>query len=231
MPETEEEVDLIGSMYQKTFPDSEHTVLKADKASEAAFRSAASQYDSLYLSTHGYFADPEASKDKEKRSQFNFSFPGLSTIMTRAHQVAVDHPGVLCGVAFAGANNASHLASGDDGIITAEEISYLRLDKTDLAVLAACETGLGTVTSGEGLMGLQQAFQVAGARSVLSTTWPVGVRSTKDLMLRFYDNYLIKKMSKLDALREAQLWMMNQSSDGKLSPHIWAGFVLSGDWR
>jgi len=112
-------------------------------------------------------------------------------------------------------------------------------------VLSACETGLGAVAGGEGLLGLQRAFQVAGARTVLASLWKVPDAATSRLMQRFYENLWDKKMGKLEALREAQIWMLrdkgsramvleNDEKRGEssgLPPYYWAAFVLSGDWR
>src|SRR6185503_11816237 len=98
----------------------------------------------------------------------------------------------------------------------------------------------------EGLLGLERAFQVAGARAVIASLWKVDDLATRDLMERFYDNLWNKNMGKLEALREAQLWMLRErgprgldvvNDDGakptgkRLSPYYWAAFVLSGDWR
>ena len=118
-------------------------------------------------------------------------------------------------------------------------------------MLSACETGLGDVAGGEGVLGLQRAFQVAGAQTTVTSLWSVPDRATRLLMERFYGNLWDKRMPKLQALREAQLWLMREggrpgsdaarglgierevleSSNGRLPSHYWAGWVLSGDWR
>ena len=115
----------------------------------------------------------------------------------------------MSGLALAGANNTPD-ADHDDGILTAAEVESLDLRGVDLALLSACETGLGNVAGGEGLLGLQRAFQVAGARSVVASLWQVSDDATRALMERFYDNLWQKEMSRLESLREAQLWMLKE---------------------
>jgi hypothetical protein len=163
------------------------------------------------------------------------------------------NPGLLSGLVFAGANTPP--AEGkDDGILTAAEVSSLDLSKVDTVVLSACETGLGQVAGGEGLLGLQRSFQVAGAKTVVASLWKVPDAATSTLMQRFYDNLWDKKMGKLAALREAQIFLIHEQGKGDdpkrdkgnrgltllsdqpadagaLSPFYWAAFVLSGDWR
>lgn len=82
----------------------------------------------------------------------------------------------------------------------------------ELATLSACETGLGATANGEGLLGLQRTFQVAGARSVVASLWKVDDDASRDLMERFYENLWTKEMGKLKALREAQLWMLRDAA-------------------
>src|SRR5207237_1170835 len=133
----------------------------------------------------------------------------------------------------------------DDGILTALEVAELDLGGVELAVLSACQTGLGEAAGGEGLLGLQRAFQVAGTRAVVASLWSVDDEATRKLMERFYENLWGKKMSKLEALREAQRWMLTEGlkrglvredildrpADARTPPYFWAAFVLSGDWR
>ncbi len=116
---------------------------------------------------------------------------------------------------------------GDDGLLQAWEIfERLRLS-ADLVTLSACETALGTETQGEGLLGLTRAFHYAGARTVLSSLWPVSDRSTAELMRRFYTHLGAGEPKDL-ALATAQREMI---ASGYRHPYHWAAFQLDGDWR
>jgi CHAT domain-containing protein len=122
-----------------------------------------------------------------------------------------------------------------------------------LATLSACETGLGETAGGEGLLGLQRAFQIAGTQTVITSLWKVSDSATQAMMDRFYRRLWAAKdpMGRLAALHEAQLWVLEGARltddgktrgldldgghaadrDGRLPPYYWAAFVLSGDWR
>ena len=86
----------------------------------------------------------------------------------------------------------------------------MNLSNVDLAVLSACETGLGKVAGGEGLLGLQRAFQVSGAGTTVASLWQVDDAATRALMDEFYRNLWEKKLPKIEALRQAQLKMLRE---------------------
>jgi len=118
----------------------------------------------------------------------------------------------------------------EDGFLHTYEIFNLQLN-TDLVTLSACETGLGKLSRGEGLIGLTRAFMYAGAPSVLVSLWSVD-ESTAALMKIFYQN-LKDGMSKAEALRQAKLKLIRKHESGMsfAHPFLWAAFVLVGEGR
>jgi CHAT domain-containing protein len=124
---------------------------------------------------------------------------------------------------------------------TWEVIDHLHLD-ADLVVLSACVTALGPELGGEGLMNLARAFQIAGARTVAASLWPVTDESTAELMIRFYRHLIQDHMPKDEALRAAQMELIRGPievtlEDGTVverdfsAPYHWAAFQLIGDWQ
>lgn len=118
----------------------------------------------------------------------------------------------------------------DDGFLRVGEIYDLNLN-ADLVVLSACDTGLGRFINGEGILGFQRAFMVAGARSVAVSLWSVNDQSTARLMQAFYRNIYnsFNKKQEIDfahALHEARLHLLNNVSTSH--PYFWAPFILFG---
>jgi CHAT domain-containing protein len=110
----------------------------------------------------------------------------------------------------------------DDGLLQIREIRNLHL-KADLVTLSACNTGIGPVGE-EGVASIVNAFIEAGSQTVVSTLWELEDHATAHLMSTFYD-HLGRHEEKTEALRQAQLEMLNSGSP----PFYWAGFVLAGN--
>jgi CHAT domain-containing protein len=111
----------------------------------------------------------------------------------------------------------------ENGILTAYEAMNLSLDKTDLVVLSACETGLGELEAGEGVAGLQRAFLVAGARVLVMSMFKVSDEATQKLMLKFYQKWLNSgnlRESFIDAKKELRVEYPE--------PIYWGAFVMIG---
>jgi CHAT domain-containing protein len=107
------------------------------------------------------------------------------------------------------------------------EIYGLDLKGLDLVTLSACDTETGRLTAGEGVEGFAKPFLAAGARTTVTTLWPVEDRATAEFMKQFYGE-LDAGVSKAEALRRAKLRFLRSGS--RLShPLYWAAFVLNGD--
>ncbi|NNE71530.1 MAG: CHAT domain-containing protein [Rhodothermales bacterium] len=116
-------------------------------------------------------------------------------------------------------------SSDQDGFLQAAEIFNLRID-ADMVVLSACETGLGRMVRGEGLVGLTRAFMYAGASSVVVSLWSVADESTAVLMERFYEG-LTTSVARESALAQAKRSLISEGTFAH--PFHWAPFVMVGE--
>jgi CHAT domain-containing protein/Tfp pilus assembly protein PilF len=164
----------------------------------------------LHIATHGYFF-PEPLKEPGKTYKMNkFQLSG--------------NPLIRSGLILSGANRIwmgeEEIEGTENGVLTALDISNLDLINTKLVVLSACETGLGDIKGGEGVYGLQRAFKVAGAKTIIMSLWKVPDKETVELMELFYTNWL-DGMIKHEAFTSAQKEMRK-----KYPPYYWAAFVM-----
>ena len=172
----------------------------------------------LHVATHGFFL--ENLDDNEGGSSFS---------MINQNK-AVDNPLMRSGLYLNNAgdvlNEAKGIASNQvgEGVLTAYEAMNLNLNATDLVVLSACETGRGEIQIGEGVYGLQRAFQIAGAKAVIMSLFKVSDAATQELMNIFYRNWISKGMDKRKAFIEAKKEMMKT----RPQPLYWGSFVMVG---
>jgi CHAT domain-containing protein len=244
---TRAEADAIGGLWRASF-EGAVVELRGESATESAVRGALGKARYAHLATHGFAGTLDRGEvpKPESDNPFLYTVRGYT-------------PSALSAVVLAGANRAPD--RGEDGFLTALELAALDLSGTELVVLSACDTGVGRVEGGEGVLGLQRSFQVAGARSVVASLWPVDDASTRALMVEFYRNLWVRKLSKVEALRQAQLRLARgellpggdalaalggnvataaaatrgvvrpEAATDTRAPQYWAAFVLSGDWR
>jgi CHAT domain-containing protein/Tfp pilus assembly protein PilF len=161
-----------------------------------------------HLATHGYFAAPGSDARKYLYDEKDF----IRGLKGERRGVGARNPLTQTGLVLAGANRAKK-DEGDNGILTAEGIAGLALDKLELAVLSACETGLGEAATGEGVFGLKRAFHLAGARNVVASLWKVDDEATAALMVLLYHYLWQEKQPPLTALRKAQLALYRHPKD------------------
>ena len=123
--------------------------------------------------------------------------------------------------------------SGEDGFLTMREIAGLDLN-ADFVNLSACQTGLGKLYGGEGVVGLSQAFLIAGANSLSVSLWPVADESTMQFMAGLYELIIKKNMPYAEAMCLMKNTFINSSNQGTgrrdfSHPFFWAPFVYYGN--
>ena len=165
-----------------------------------------------HLATHGFFkADEFALEQKRLAESRAKQIAGLSPTMMIGGErsnagVGVRNPLGYVGLVMAQANNPPK-QSLDAGIASGVALMNLDLSKLDLAVLSACETGLGEFQSAAGVQNLQLAFHVASCRNVIASLWKVDDLATSALMARFYQALWVENQPPMEALRTAQLYV------------------------
>ncbi|MEZ4775696.1 MAG: tetratricopeptide repeat protein [Bacteroidia bacterium] len=210
LPGTQKEVEEIDRLLRKN--NWQTAVYLGKDATESRVKSVA-QTDLLHIATHGFFMQQE-----DMKSGFHFL----------GDQPATENPLLRSGLFLAGAGNSlKKLLKGkpgsQDGIFTAYEAASLDLQGVELVVLSACETGLGDVQNGEGVYGLQRAFLMAGAETLLLSLWKVSDQATEELMGNFYQLWL-DLGDKRAAFRQAQQNLRIKYP----SPYYWGAFVMVG---
>jgi CHAT domain-containing protein len=202
---TEKEVNMIAGLLSQNHIKVNKFIKK--EASEDAIKNV-NNPGIVHIATHGFFMPETEMEENNNKLEVN--------------------PLLRSGLFLAGAQQALdgkiNSDSTENGILTAYEAMNLNLDNTDLVVLSACETGLGEIKNGEGVYGLQRAFQTAGAKAVLMSLWKVDDTATHELMTLFYE-YWLRELNKQQAFKKAQHSMRAKYPD----PYYWGAFVLVGE--
>lgn len=234
LPEAKEEILQIDSLLQRknyfstTYIDSTATEEVLKKLKNPIL---------LHFATHGFFSnlaiyDHENRGNSENNNNSNYSNRNQNYVANFSNPLLNSGLLLAKSIKANGLNiNKLQKLSGEDGILTAYEVINLVLDSTKLVVLSACETGLGEIYDGEGIFGLQRAFMVAGAESLLMSLWKVNDRATQLLMHSFYENLLQNNDSKQDNYSKHLALLKAQQKVREKYPHpyFWGAFVLVGE--
>lgn len=179
----------------------------------------------LHIATHGFFLEDLKLTSMGERSPQE-SGAASSRLLKQVERggARIENPLLRAGLALAGANEQKE---GDNGILTALEMTGLNLWGTKLVALSACDTGVGEVRNGDGVHGLRRALVLAGTETQVMSLWPVSDRWTRELMVAYYRG-LQRGQGRGEALRQVQLEMLKDVK--RRHPYYWAGFILSGEW-
>ena len=201
LPGTLIEIEQIKKIYELS--NTPYKVFLRENATESALKKVEGP-TVLHIATHGFF---------------------LPTMSNSSGSNAKSNPLLQSGLVLAGAEKLQKQPnlSSENGVLTAYEAMNLNLNNTELVVMSACETGLGTISNGEGVYGLQRAFQIAGAKSVVMSMWTVNDTATQQLMKHFYNNWLNGE-DKHEAFRNAQLELKKIYN----KPYYWGAFIMNG---
>ncbi|MBQ0090653.1 MAG: CHAT domain-containing protein [Prevotellaceae bacterium] len=207
LPGTLEEINTIKQYFSDT------VILTGTMGNEESFKAMSGQGPHiLHIGTHGYYLRPSSS---EVRSEgiIDYSMSRTGLLLAGAQ------------LAWSGEPVPEEI---EDGILTAKEISTLDLQNVQIAVLSACETGTGEITS-DGVAGLQRGFKKAGVQTLIMSLWKVDDNATQLLMKEFYHHWMNGK-SKHEALRLAQnavRYAVDEDGDRMFeNPVYWAGFIM-----
>ena len=198
--------------------DIEAELYKEEFGTEEAFKNLSGRGISLlHVATHGFSFSPE------EVDQDDYSYLNIYSDNTFQADNGLSYSGLL----LSGAKNAltgkSLPNNLENGVLTAKEISKLDLRGLNLAVLSACQTGLGELKE-DGVFGLQRGFKKAGAQTLVMSLWSVDDKATQMMMTSFYDA-LLSGLSRHEAFLKAQ----NAVKESYPTPFVWASFIMLDD--
>ena len=231
LPETKIEVENISALLKRQNYDAP-AIYAGDEGTEESFKALSGKRTRIiHLATHGCYITPDEA-DRQRKSDMWQRLAILRVGNDNALGSEEDEALTRSYLAMSGGKmcwTSDTIPEGlDDGLLTAQEISRLDLRGCDLAVLSACETGLGDISS-EGVMGLQRGFKKAGVQSIVMSLWKVADRPTQEFMTEFY-RHLTAGEGKRASFLAAQRFLKEKyptnlpNDDGR--PPYWASFII-----
>lgn len=227
LPQARAEAEDVAGAWRAHAGAGDVAVLLATAATEAAVKARAPGHRLVHLATHGFLLQDRCATPPSAVA--GRAGPWDSETLPPA---VAESPLLRSGLALVGANRHDAPATSEDGLLTAEEIASLDLRATDWVVLSACDTGLGEQQAWEGILGLRRAFQTAGARTVVTSLWPVQDDAARGWMRRLYEARLAGAATDA-AVRAAQVGTLEalRRAGRATHPFTWGAFVAAGDWR
>lgn len=218
LPQTKIEVEQIKEELKNAQWD--YALLTGGNGTEESFKSlSGKKVNTLHISTHGFYYTPD------EADKMGYDFLRQNDRIASAEDKALTRSGLIM-------SGANHILEGEelpnnveDGILTAKEIAEVDLRGLDLVVLSACQTGLGDISQGEGVFGLQRGFKKAGAKTILMSLWEVDDKATQILMTQFYKN-LLAGQSKRQSLLSAQKYLREVEGGIYNNQKYWASFIM-----
>ena len=165
------------------------------------------------------FTGAEATEENFRKNAEKFDILHLAM-----HAFINDSLPAFSSLAFAQKDSSDVL---NNGLLNTSDIYNLKL-KAALTVLSACNTGMGKLRKGEGIMSLARGFLYAGCPSIIMSLWEVEDNSGTEIISSFYKN-LKKGKAKDESLRMAKLEYLENAGSRMAHPHYWLGFVSIGD--
>ena len=203
LPWTRREVDSVLAVRNNP----RDKMLVGENATDETFIKLLRQgYNVIHLATHGFFGgrigiynDIKALLNDESMSMSGLLFAGsVSTLADRSFDMTLS-----------------------DGVLSAAELAKQDMSNTELIVLSACQTGMGELKE-DGVYGLQRAFKIAGANTIIMTLWRTNDKATMRFMDVFYEN-LFSGNSKYASFKKAQQTIRNEYNN---DPYYWAPFIM-----
>ena len=194
LPATLKEVQNISALYPGA-----KTVTGGEGTEEAFYALSGQSPTQLHIATHGFYIHG----DKAQQMASNTRSAGF--IQIGANSEVADNSMSRTGLLLCGAETGwkgTATTQHNDGVLTAREIMMADLHTTELAVLSACQTGMGDIEA-DGVAGLQRGLKMAGVQTMMISLWDVNDEATGMLMTTFYEG-LLQGKPKHQALRDAQ---------------------------
>lgn len=211
LPGSAAETDAIGDLLRAAFPTAELRRYRGDAATKPALAAAAAGATFVHFATHGYLTSESAIA--RRRVELG-ELSGVGFAMT---------PYALCGIAVSGANRGPQADGSVPGLLTGEELQGWDLSRCYLAVLSACESGLGMCSDGQGLASLQAALHIAGARYVVATVAAVEDEAARLVTTELYRRLLQDPERPYQALWQARMVARERG----VAFRDWASFQMS----